>query len=110
MYEDPHYTFDEETREITFNTSHRYYIIERDVFAANGIDIDKIKTIDIYYDYTTKYRKGILELFQLKMKNKTPTTLEGKFARSVIIDDTEEIERLGKLLDKRNDAGIKIIK
>ena len=110
MNQNPHYQHDEQTGLITFNREHRYYQIERTVFASKGVDIDRIKTFEQYFDFIIAFRYEVRVAFHRYIENKKPKTIESKFTQSVIPGDKKEIKRLEPIIDKMKQLHIKVNK
>ena len=100
--ESEHYSYNEKTGEITFNIKHRHYKMEKKILARYGVDIDTIKTVEEYLDCIIQYRHEIHEEFTNIWIEKKPKDLEQKFAKSLILHDFEESERLQRIIERRN--------
>ena len=110
MDQHPHYHHDERTGQIRFNREHRYYQIERGVFASNGINIDEIKSFRQYFEFKTAFRYEMRKAFHHYMKTKKTLSIENKFTQSVILNNKKEADRLESLLDRMREAHMSIIK
>lgn len=110
LYQDPHYTLNEETGEITFDKTHRFYELERKAFALHGVDINDVTQVEHYDDLSHAFRQDISELFTEYVRNKRPTTLEGKHFRSRHLGDVKEADRLSKIIDKKHALKITVVK
>lgn len=107
LVEPSHYSHNKETDQITFNKEDRFYKLERDVFAANGVDIDKVENFEVYSDYWILFRHQINAVFTAQVRNKKPKTLISKLVRSTIIEDETETERLKTIIAKKNQLRLK---
>lgn len=110
MYQNPHYHHDEKTGLITFNREHSYYHLERTVFTSKGVDINRIKTFEQYYDFKIAFRYEIRVAFHKYIQNKNPKTLESKLTQSLILGNDNDFKRLETLLHRMKKSNLEIIK
>ena len=109
LYEDHHYSFDKKTRIITFKQDNPVYLDEKKTFAENGVDIDKIKTVNEYDQLRMEYRDILLEAFQQKWRKVKPKNIEQKYEKALSLFDIDEVSRLKKVIEQKRRLNIKAV-
>ena len=110
LIEDTHYTFCEKSLAISFDTKHPQYILEKNVFATQGVNIDEIKTINEYDKYKMQFIGQIMAVIEDKWRTKKPKTLRDKLTKSIVFLDIANMKKYAKLLKKKTRLNLKIIK
>ncbi len=101
-YPETHYSLNEKTCELTFHRETSQYKAEKTAFQAHGVDIDSIHDIDTYDHYWHKFIKTIHEVIMARALNRKSNSLDSQYLKAYYLRDRDELDRLGKLLEKRS--------
>ena len=105
-----HFTYDKQTRKITFKKNEERYAIEKVIFKKHGIDIEKIETVDAYDKLRLKHFEDILASTYQYWRDFNAVSIEDKYMKCLILDDDDEMVRLKKIRIRLRDANIRVIK
>lgn len=109
-YQDPHYTLNKATGEMTFDKTHRFYEYDRKGFALNGVDISQITDYTQYCEYRFQFRHEVDIFFREYMRQKEAKTLYQKYLRAMVLGNEKEAQRLEAILDRMDAANLKVEK
>ena len=104
-----HYTLDPESNAIVFKKETRTYRRERDVFRANGIDIDTITDEDIYWDIVSRFRHELMAVWEAALQSKPVKTPNDEFLLALNRGDFEAAEYHKARMEKRRKLGLKVV-
>ncbi|MFK5891791.1 MAG: hypothetical protein QM504_01060 [Pseudomonadota bacterium] len=107
---DKHYTFDEITRKITFVIEHQQYKLEKNVFATQGVDIDKIKVVEEYDKHKLNFHLQIHDVLVEIWRNKKPKSLQEKYFKCLMLNDFEGMKKYRDLVGRIKSLDLKVIK
>ncbi len=103
-----HFIVDEDTDRITFKKDHKMYRIERDAFAAHGIDIDKIETATEYDRCFRIARYTIRDIMYARARERArqPGNLGGQFSVALYEGRFDDMKRIAEKIAARKRLSI----
>jgi len=108
-YPELNFSFNEQTGELTFHPETSQYKAEKIAFQAHGVDIDSIHDINTYDHYCHKFRNTIHAVIKARAINRKSNRLDAQFLKAYYLRDKDELERVEKLLKKRNHLNLRQI-